>query len=204
MIRMISEAGSAALAGALSRYGLRRRLVALMWLPSAIIVTGCQATMPAPVGLTAAPGVSVVYNSEAPFAVGIAPDRAPPVVIGDALGFQLSSSQDGYGHLYLLNASDDVWVLAENFRLQANAQSLYPPLNGGFVLRATPPAGVERVLLLVTRHPFVGFTRGAAARGPVQLPVRSAEFVGDLNEATQGLREDAWALVETRVEIVAN
>ena len=191
-------------AGTAFRYGPRSRPAVLAWLPAVIVVAGCNATMPAPVGLTAAPESSVVYNPDATFSAGIAPNRAPPVMIGDALGFQLSSSQDGYGHLYLLNASDEVWVLAENLRLQANAQGIYPPLDGGFVLRATPPAGVERVLLLVTRHPFVGFGRGAAAQGPVQLPLRAAEFLGDLNAATRGLREDAWVVVETRVEIVAN
>ena len=191
-------------AGAPRAPGLRHRAAALVGLPVALAVAGCQATMPDPVGLTAAPEAAVSHNAAAAFAAGIAPDRAPPVVVGDAIGFRLSASTDGYGHLYLLNATDDVWVLAENLRLPAHAQRAFPPADGGFVLRATPPAGVDRVLLLVTRHPFAGFAGGAAAQGPVQLPVRAARFVADLNAATGGLREDAWVVAETRVEIVAD
>lgn len=204
MNRMTRAIGATTDAEATAGYVLRHRLATFAWLLAAVVVAGCKTTMPAPDGLTAAPDSSVVYNRDAAFSAGIAPNRAPPVTIGDTLGFQMSSSQDGYGHLYLLNASDEVWVLAENLRLQANAQGIFPPLDGGFALRATPPAGVERVLLLVTRHPFVGFGRGTAAQGPVQLPLRAAAFVADLNAATRGLREDAWVVVETRVEIVAN
>ena len=180
-----------------------RKLVPLLAVSLVLVVVGCQGNqMPAPIGQTAAPGSTVAYNAATPFHVGIAPNRAPPVALGDILGFTLSSSVDGYGHLYLLNATDDVWVLAENVRLVADAQVLYPPPGGGLVLRATPPVGVERILLLVTRHPFAGFAGGAASAGPVQLAGKAEEFITDLNATTQRLREENWALVETRVEIV--
>ena len=86
--------------GALGRLpagALRLALVAAV----AGAIGACTHVMPSPVGMTAASTISVTYNSAAPFSVGIIPDRAPPVHIGDQLGFTLSSSDAGYGHLYL-------------------------------------------------------------------------------------------------------
>ena len=159
--------------------------------------------MPTPVGLTAAPATSVVYNSTAPFSVGVIPTQAPPIRIGDELGFTLAASETGYGHLYLLNASGAVLVLAENLPLAGGVQAMFPSPGAGFTFRASPPAGVERVLFLVTRQPFVGFGGGAAARGPIQLAVRAQDFIMDLNATTERLPNRGWALAETRIEIVA-
>lgn len=166
----------------------------------AIVLVGCRGTMPAPVGLTAAPESAVVYNTASPFSVGVVANRAPPVHIGDELGFTLSTSATGYGHLYLLNASGAVLVLAENVPIAGGAQAAFPTPGGGFSFRASPPAGVERVLFLVTRQPFAGF--GAGASPPVQLSTRAQAFIADLNAATRQLPRQGWALAETRIEIV--
>ena len=165
-----------------------------------VVLGGCQGTMPAPVGLTAAPGSAVVYNAASPFSVGIVANRAPPLRIGDELGFTLSASATGYGHLYLLNASGAVLVLAENVSIAGGAQAAFPTPGGGFTFRASPPAGVERVLFLVTRQPLAGF--GGGARAPVQLPVKAQAFITDLNAATRQLPRRDWAMAETRIEIV--
>ena len=169
----------------------------------AAVLAGCVTTMPAPVGLTAAPEFAVAYNTAAPFSAGVVPNRAPPIRIGDRLGFMLSASAGGYGHLYLLNASGGVLVLAENMPLAAGGQTVFPPPAGSFAFRASPPAGVERVLFLVTRQPFAGFAAGGASSGPVQLAMKASEFVSRLNAATANLPRQGWALAETRVEIVA-
>ena len=161
---------------------------------------GCAGTMPAVQGMTAAPEMAVVLNDEAPFAVGIIPNRAPPLRIGDELGFMLSASETGYGHLYLLNASGGVLVLAENLTVAGGAQTMFPALGSTFTFRASPPAGVERVLFLMTRQPFRGF--GGGASGPVQLPVQAKDFIENLNAATGQLPGQGWVLAETRVEIV--
>ena len=165
-----------------------------------LALDGCAATMPAPMGQTAAPEMAVALNDEAPFSVGIIPNRAPPVRIGDELGFMLSASETGYGHLYLLNASGGVLVLAENLVVTAGAQTAFPVPGSGFTFRATPPAGVERVLFLMTRQPFRGF--GSGAGSPVQLPVQARDFIMELNEATRQLPGQGWAVAEMRVEIV--
>ena len=165
-----------------------------------VALGGCVATRPSPTELTAAPEMSVNYNAEAPFSVGIVPSRAPPVRIGDELGFTLSASETGYGHLYLLNASGGVLVLAENLTVIGGAQTMFPAPGSGFTFRASPPAGVDRVVLLMTRQPFRGF--GGGAGGPVQIPVKARKFIADLNAATGQLPAQGWILVETRVEIV--
>ena len=167
---------------------------------AATVLGGCAGTMPAPVGPTAAPEMAVTYNTAAPFSVGVIPNRAPPVRIGDELGFTLSSSATGYGHLYLLNASGAVLVLAENMPVTGGAQAMFPVPGSGFTFRASPPAGVERLLFLVTLQPFNGF--GSGAFGPVQLPVQAQDFIRNLNAATGGLPGRSWALAETRIEIV--
>ena len=112
----------------------------------------------------------------------------------------LSASDTGYGHLYLLNASGGVLVLAENLLVAGGAQTVFPTPGSGFTLRASPPAGMERVVFLMTRQPFRGF--GGGASGPVQLPVQARDFIMELNEATGQLPEQGWVVTETRVEIV--
>lgn len=172
------------------------------WFLLAAALAGCTAqSMPAPPGLTAAPGSSVVYNSEAPFSVGVIPTQAPPVRIGDKLGFWLNTSTRGYGHLYLLNATGEVVVLTQNLPLAADTETVYPDPDAEFVLRARPPAGVERLLFLVTLQPFEGFGRDSDT--PVQVAVRAAAFIRDLNAATRRLPKSGWALTESRLEIVA-
>ena len=177
-----------------------RRAAGFAAVAAAVLLAGCAANMPAPVGMTAAPATAVVYNTAAPFSIGVVPNRAPPVRIGDELGFTLSASATGYGHLYLLNASGGVLVLAENMPVTGGAQAVFPTPGGGFIFRASPPAGVERMLFLVTRQPFAGFGEGAS--GPVQLPMKAHKFIMDLNAATGQLPRQGWALAETRVEIV--
>jgi hypothetical protein len=163
-------------------------------------ITGCVATTPTVQDLTAAPEMAVALNDQAPFAAGIVPNRAPPVRIGDEVGFMLSASETGYGHLYLLNASGGVLVLAENLLVAGGAQTAFPTPGSDFVFRASPPAGIERVLFLMTRQPFRGF--GAGASSPVQIPVQARDFIMELNAATGQLPGQGWVVAETRVEIV--
>lgn len=169
----------------------------------ALLLAGCTGTMPAPVGTTAAPAAAVAYNPAAPFSVGLVPDRAPPVRLGETLGFGLSSSVDGYGHLYLVSTSGAVMALSENLALRAGARTAFPPPGSGFALRARPPAGIERALLLVTRRPFAGFAGGAAAQGPVQLAVGPGDFIRRLNAAAASLPRRGWVLAEARIAVIA-
>lgn len=182
------------------RHAIARCITGLAVATMGVALGGCVPTAPKPVGLTAAPDAAVDYNAAAPFSVGVIPNRAPPVRIGDELAFLLSANAAGYGHLYLLNASGGVLVLGENLPVAADRQSVFPAPGGAFTFRATPPPGVERVIFMMTRQPFRGF--GGGASGPVQLPMQPQDFIEDLNDATEQLPERGWALAETHVEIV--
>ena len=165
-----------------------------------IVLAGCVPTASKPAGLIAAPDAAVDHNTAAPFSVGVVPNRAPPVRIGDELSFLLSANATGYGHVYLLNASGGVLVLGENLPVAAEGQTVFPAPGGTFTFRATPPAGFERVIFMLTRQPFRGF--GGGASGPVQLATQPEDFIDALNEGTEQLPAQGWALAETRVEIV--
>ena len=194
----------------------RRSAATLAALVAALVIAvvgtnGCVTTMPplpvvhavlSAAGQAAVLGTerSVVHNDDAPFSVGIIPNRVPPVRIGDEVGFLLSASTTGYGHLYLISASGGVLVLAENLVVNDGGQTEFPAPESGFTLRASPPAGHERVLFLMTRQPFKGF--GGGTSGPVQLPLRENDFISDLNAATRLLPDSAWTLAETSVEVV--
>ena len=111
----------------------------------------------------------------------------------------MSSSESGYGHLYLINADGGVTVLAENLPLPAGAQVDYPRPDDGTRIRASAPAGIDRLVLLVTRQPFVGFAdkQGSTLTRPVALASTAEAFLEGLNEATESLPAASWAVAET-------
>ena len=96
-----------------------------------------------------------------------------------------------------------VWT-AENLPLAAGAQVDYPRPDDGIQIRASAPAGVDRLILLVTRQPFVGFAdnQGSTLTRPVALASTGESFLGDFNAATESLPAASWAVAETRVEVV--
>lgn len=151
-----------------------------------------------------APQVEVEENAEYAFAVGVTPTSAPPVAVGAPVGFRLSSSRDGYAHLYLIGSDGGVTALAENRPVAAGAQSDWPPPGSGVTMRASAPAGIDRLILLVTRQPFVGFVdaAGQALSRPVGLPETAEAFLARFNAATASLPASSWAAAETRVQVV--
>ena len=89
-------------------------------LAAAVAAAGCRSSNhrpPAAVGEVAA----VAANEAPAFAVGVTPTTAPPVAVGMPVGFRVSSSETGYGHLYLINADGGVTMLAENLPVAAGA-----------------------------------------------------------------------------------
>ena len=176
-----------------------RRLV--QWagaLAAAAMLAGCV-----PSGTKPTPGlVAVVHNPTPPFSAGVFATKAPPHRLGDEIGFALTTNTTGYGHLYLLNASGTVVALVENAPVAAGVPATFPSPGGAYKLRASPPAGTERVLFLVTRSPFAGFSGGAAASAPVTLGLGAGAFVTSLNAVTAGFAADSWALAETRLEVL--
>lgn len=185
----------------------RRYAVRLAALSGAVALAGCGgipgAASPPPTPAPKPPA-TVAVNPGSRVSTSIVPTKTP-LRFGEKAGFMLSASTEGYGNLYLLTKSGKVLVLTENLRLSANAPVLFPPLVAGFNLRATPPAGVDRILFLVTRNPFRGFGGAGAGGGrPVPLAVGPNQFIANLNAAAAALPRNDWALAETRVEITAN
>ena len=166
------------------------------------MAAGCRATTSGPV--VVAGNVNVNGNPAAPFAVGVVPTFAPPIRIGTPIGFRLSSSLAGLGHLYLINATGTVTVLAENLPLAAGSQIAFPGPDAGYTVTATPPAGINRLILVVTLRPFAGFanTQGASLMRPVPLTLSAEQFLRQLNDATEYLLAGSWATDETRVQVV--
>ena len=163
---------------------------------------GTSATAPAPA--QAGAGAAVAANPAAPFTAGVGQTRPGALRLGEAIGFVLTTSAPGYGHLYLINASGSVVALAGNVRVAPDAPVLFPAPDAGFVLRATPPAGTNRVVLLVTAQRFVGLG-GPTAPGaaPVTLGMQADAFVAALNAATARIGAHGWTVAEARVEVVA-
>ena len=162
---------------------------------------GCSSNPRPPMG---AADAELEGNDAPAFAVGVTPTMAPPVAVGTAVGFRLSSSRDGYAHLYLLGSDGGATALAENLPVAAGAQADWPPPGGDVTIRASAPVGVDRLILLVTQQPFVGFA-GAAGQGlarPVGLAETAEAFLERFNETTAGLPASSWAVAETRVQVV--
>ena len=177
-------------------------------LAAAVALAGCAgmpgATNPPSGAPQAAAGspAAVPQNPAAPFSAGVGLIGSSPLRLGAPVTFLLSTNTAGYGHLYLLNASGSVVALTENLPVAPDAPALFPAPDAGFTISASPPAGTNRVLFLVTRQPFQGFGGAGAAGAPVTLAVQGDAFVANLNAAAARLPGNGWALAETRVEVV--
>ena len=201
--RKRAEPATAGSAAARGRRAVFRRLATGLAVTAALAAAACQSPnhRPPPMG---APQAEVSANSAPAFVAGVTPTTVPPVAVGTPVGFRLSSSADGWAHLYLIGADGGVTALAENLSLAAGAQAAYPRPGDGVTLRASPPAGIDRLILLVTRQPFVGFA-GAAGQTlarPVALATTADDFLEQFNAATDALPEPSWAVAETRVQVM--
>ena len=189
-----------------------------MWEPCPILVGrarwGCWALAAAIVALTAAcgsrSGSPSVVSGPLPgagvpaFDVALEPTVSLPVQVGAAVGLRFTSSVGGFGHLYLINADGSVVSLAENWALTPGVAATFP--GPGVELRASPPPGRERIILLVTVQPFAGpaASAGQPLRRPVQLAaVGGADaFLTEFARTMNGLSAGSWAATETYVQVV--
>ncbi len=153
-----------------------------------------------PAATTPHPRTVQVHTRE-PFSVGIVPTVPVPIGVGTHLAFRLSSTTAGYANLYLLDPVGQVSVLAENMPLAAGNLT-YPSPVHGFTLEASQPVGLNRVILLVTRQPFRGFSGDATLTTPVALALHAREFLTDLNRATARLSRASWVMDEIQIRVV--
>lgn len=173
-----------------------RRSTALFLLGSILLGSACSSNPP-PAPVT--PPLSTV--GQEPFSISLVATVPVPIRVGTHLGFRLSSSTAGYANLYLVDPVGQVSVLAENLPLAAGSIE-YPSPAQGFTLAASQPVGVNRVILLVTRQPFDGFSGEATLSSPVSLAVYGNEFVSQLRGATASLSRDSWVTDEIQVRVV--
>ena len=144
--------------------------------------------------------MSTSLGGRPPFSVSLVPTGPVPIRIDTELGFQLSSSTAGYASLYLLDPVYTVQVLAENLALASG--SLEYPSSPGFTLQAAAPVGFNRVILLVTRQPFNGFSGDETLTTPVATALNGRTFVEQLNGETSNLPGPSWAADEVCLRIV--
>lgn len=138
------------------------------------------------------------------FAVSIEPTVVSPVPMGAPVGLRFASSVAGFGHLYLMNTDGSVVGLAENLALAPGVSAYFPRPGDGVELRASPPAGVERLILLVTLQRFAGpaGSAGQPLTRPVPLVGEAGEFLNGFAQAVDALPAGSWAAAETYVEVV--
>ena len=156
-----------------------------------------------------APAASVLQYSDLlrnlgePFSISLVPAVPIPIRLGTRLGFNVSSDTAGYYSLYLIDPVGEVWVLAENLPLPAGSVVYPAPPAQDYRLRAAEPLGFNRVILLVTRAPFGGFSGNDTLTTARSLAVLGGAFVAQLNGATAALPPRDWQVAEITVRIVA-
>ena len=185
-----------------SCFRVRARVRALL-IALAVAVLGVpagareQKATPLAAPRTAAPGV------QAPFYISLVPTVGTPIRLGTNLGFNVSANTAGYASLYLINPQGQVTVLGENMVVSAARDLVYPSPSDGFTLTAAEPVGNNRVILFVTRQPFVnGFSGYDTLTSPVSLALRAAEFRSQLNRRAAALPRSSWAMDEIQVRVV--
>ena len=136
-----------------------------------------------------------------PFSISLVPTVPVPIRVGTSLGFRVSSSTAGYANLYLIDPLGQVSVLAENLPVAAGSIE-YPSPSHGFTLAASQPVGVNRVVLLVTREPFDGFSGQATLVTPVSLALQGNEFLSQLGRGTALLSRASWVTDEIQIRVV--
>ena len=137
-------------------------------------------------------------ESSGPLNISLVPTTASVLKIGSSIGFSIGSTAGGYASLYALSASGKVQLWLENVPIRAGGTISYPTRGG--VIRATPPAGDEKILMVVTRTRIAGFAHGTV-RSPLVLPYTHEAFRQALAGKTSALASDDWTSTELTVRI---
>ena len=170
-------------------------LMAVLW---SVTLCACGAARQEPVSRP--PPVAPAPVRE-PFSISLVPAVPVPIRVATDVRFQLSLSTAGYASLYLIDPVGQASVLAENLPLAAGNLE-YPSAAHGFTIAASEPVGFNRVILLVTRQPFDGFSGDDTLTSPVSLALNGDAFVAQLSRATALLRPESWAMDEIRIRVV--
>ena len=133
-----------------------------------------------------------------PLNVSLIP-TASVAAIGTPLSIQVMASRNAYGHLYLLSASGRTQLLMENVPLVGNRAVSFPPRN--LVLRASAPAGDEKVIFVASRAPIPGFAGGGVTRNPIQLQQTHQGLRTALEHMLQNAAREDYAFAEAVIRV---
>jgi hypothetical protein len=122
------------------------------------------------------------------------------VPIGAPITFEVSSSINGFGHLYVFSASGRVQVWLENAPIAAGERLVFPM--GGTGVRAVAPAGREHLVLVVTRDRINGFLGYEGTDTPRLLDYRPATFKKRLTDKFIDLPHSRWGYARASVDVV--
>ncbi len=178
---------------------MRFRIIkAAACLTGALLLGACAATgSPGPMGVAPTPGLHGVSA----YSVGLSADPASPVRIGEILSLRLRASAPSYGALYLLRSGGDVVLLSERLTLDA-AERRFPSEEAGFVLRAAPPAGRDRLILVGSSTPVPPAGSFALATPQSSPGVGHDAFLRDL-ERRMTASGAIWSSSELLIDIVS-
>jgi hypothetical protein len=123
------------------------------------------------------------------------------VPVGTPISFEVGSSVNGFGHMYVLSASGRVQVWMENVPIAAGQRLVFPI--GGPAIEAAAPAGREELMLIVTRDRIDGFFGYKGTRRPRLLDMSHHAFKRALTAKFADLPHRQWGYARTSVEVVA-
>lgn len=151
---------------------------------------------PAPTGAKPRPSRQPVL----PVNVSLMPVGPSVVPVGSRIRLRIQSNNNGFGHLYVANASGKVVLLAENLPLRANRALDLP--RGGMILRASPPTGDNVVHFLATRTRFPGFAGGTTTTTPLDIQVSSAALEPQLATRLSEAPRNQWGMTKVTIRVV--
>jgi hypothetical protein len=125
---------------------------------------------------------------------------APAVRVGAPISFEVGSSVNGYGHIYVLSASGRVQVWMENAPIAAGQRLVFP--TGDIAILAAAPAGREDLMLIVTKERIDGFIGRGATRSPRVLDLDHQSFKQALSAKFIDLPHRQWGYARTSVQVV--
>jgi hypothetical protein len=121
------------------------------------------------------------------------------IAVGTPLAFRMVSTADGFAGLYVLSASGRTQAWLENVRLRAGEPIVYP--QQGLIVRATPPAGDDTVLLLVSRDRLDGFAGPGEITTPFDLQYSHAGLRAAIQHKFSDVRRERWAFAELEIRV---
>ena len=133
-----------------------------------------------------------------PVQVSLMPVGPSTITVGDPIRFRMLSLANGFGHLYVLSASGRTQVWLENIPVRAARPIRYPL--AGKTVRASPPAGDEKIIFVVTRRPFDGFS-GHGTNIPFDLQFTREALRTNLEQKLAALPRADWGFAEIGIRV---